>query len=101
MLQAVVDHNGLASVFGDRVLSVHEAGIFKPAPQVYRIASARLGVAPERIGFVSSNGWDAAGAKTFGFRAFWVNRGKAPLERLGSPPDAIVTGLDGVASLLT
>jgi 2-haloacid dehalogenase len=100
MLQAVVDHNGLTAVFGARVLSVHEAGIFKPAPQVYRIASDRLGVAPQRIGFVSSNGWDAAGAKAFGFRAFWVNRAMAPAERLGSPPDAVVSGLDGIAALL-
>ena len=100
MLQAVVDHNGLSAVFGPRVLSVHESGIFKPAPQVYRIASARLGVAPERIGFVSSNGWDAAGAKAFGFRAFWVNRSGAPVERLGAPPDAVVSGLDQIAAML-
>jgi 2-haloacid dehalogenase len=100
MLRAVVEHNGLTPVFGARVLSVHEAGIFKPAPQVYRIASARLGVAPERIGFVSSNGWDAAGAKAFGLRAIWVNRARSPIERLGSPPDYIVADLGEIDSRL-
>ena len=42
------------------------------------------------MGFVSSNGWDAAGAKTFGFRVFWVNRAGAPVERLGVRPDETV-----------
>jgi 2-haloacid dehalogenase len=52
------------------------------------------------VGFVSSNGWDAAGAKAFGFRAFWVNRGKAPVERLGVRPDAILADLAGLAPAL-
>jgi 2-haloacid dehalogenase len=51
-------------------------------------------------GFVSSNGWDAAGAKAFGFHAFWINRANAPVERLGFPPDAILTDLAELASLL-
>lgn len=100
MLQAVVDHNGLGAVFADRVLSVHEAGIFKPHPSVYALVVKRLGIAADRIGFVSSNGWDAAGAKAFGFRAYWVNRGGAPVERLGAPPDAIVKDLRGIAAVL-
>lgn len=100
MLQAVVDHNGLRDVFAQRVLSVHEQGIFKPHPSVYALVAKRLGVAADRIGFVSSNGWDAAGAKAFGFRAFWVNRAGAPVERLGAPPDAIVKDVGGIAAVL-
>ncbi|MGE0355775.1 MAG: haloacid dehalogenase type II [Burkholderiales bacterium] len=100
MLDAVVDHNELRAFFGERVLSVHEAGVFKPDPRVYAIATASLELPAAAVGFVSSNGWDAAGAKSFGFRACWVNRGKAPVERLGSPPDAVVADLAGVAALL-
>jgi 2-haloacid dehalogenase len=100
MLQAVVDHNGLGATFADRVLSVHEAGIFKPHPSAYALVVKRLGIAAGRIAFVSSNGWDAAGAKAFGFRACWVNRGGAPEEKLGAPPDAIVKDLGEIAAVL-
>jgi 2-haloacid dehalogenase len=100
MLDAVVDHNELRVHFGDRVFSVHEAGVFKPDPRVYALACAGLELPAGAIGFVSSNGWDAAGARSFGFTAYWVNRGKAPVERLGSPPDAAVDDLAGLARLL-
>ena len=100
MLDAVVDHNGLRDRFRGGVLSVHGAGIFKPAPEAYRIAEDRLGVPRSMMGFVSSNGWDAAGAKAFGFRVFWVNRGAAPVERLGVRPDEIVSDLAAVARLV-
>jgi 2-haloacid dehalogenase len=100
MLDAVVDHNELRVFFGERVFSVHEAAVFKPDPRVYAIAAAQLALPAEAVGFVSSNGWDAAGAKSFGFAAFWVNRGKAPVERLGSPPDAVVNDLAALADRL-
>ncbi len=99
MLQAVVDYNGLGGRFRGGVLSVHPARIFKPAPQVYAIAEERLGLPRTVMGFVSSNGWDAAGAKSFGLRAFWVNRAGAPVERLGVRPDEIVADLAGIARL--
>lgn len=93
MLEAVVDHNGLRGRFRGGILSVHAARRFKPDPAVYRIAEEALGVPRALVGFVSSNGWDAAGAKSFGFRAFWINRGGAPVERLGVRPDAILGDL--------
>ena len=73
---------------------------FKPDASVYRLAEEALGVTRSMMGFVSSNGWDAAGAKSFGFRAFWVNRAAAPVERLGVRPDAIVANLAELAALL-
>jgi len=100
MLNAVVEHNGLADRFRGGVLSVHSAKRFKPEPAVYRIAEEALGVTRSMMGFVSSNGWDAAGAKSFGFRAFWVNRAGAPVERLGVRPDAIVANLAELADLV-
>lgn len=100
MLDAVVDHNGLRARFRGGVLSVHPAKRFKPDPAVYRLAEEQLGVTRSLIGFVSSNGWDAAGAKSFGLRVFWVNRAGAPVERLGVRPDAVVRDLGQLAEHL-
>ena len=101
MLEAVVDHNGLRDRFRGGVLSVHPARTFKPSPAVYALAEERLGLPRTMMGFVSSNCWDAAGAKSFGFRVFWVNRGRAPVERLGVRPDETVRDLAGLVELLT
>ncbi|HEX9491396.1 MAG TPA: HAD-IA family hydrolase, partial [Stellaceae bacterium] len=84
----------------DHVLSVEEAGIYKPHPRVYELAVRRLGVAAEHICFVSSNGWDAAGAAQFGFKAVWANRAGAPRERLPGEPAAELSGLDRLPALL-
>jgi 2-haloacid dehalogenase len=100
MLNAVVEHNGLSGMFRGGVLSVHTVKQFKPEPSVYRIVEEQLGVPRALVAFVSSNGWDAAGAKSFGFRVFWVNRGGAPVERLGVRPDAIVKNLAEIPALL-
>jgi 2-haloacid dehalogenase len=93
MLNAVVENAGLRERFRGGVLSVHPAGTFKPSPKVYALAEEALGVPRPMMGFVSSNGWDAAGAKAFGFRVFWINRSGAPVERLGARPDAVVSNL--------
>lgn len=94
MIEPLVKHSGLKF---DAVLSVDELKIFKPAPEVYQLAVDRLGVPKESLGFVSSNCWDALGAKSFGFRVFWINRLKAPVDRLGFQPDAIVSSLHEIA----
>jgi len=100
MLNAVVEHNGLSGLFRGGVLSVHTVKEFKPVPAVYRIVEEQLGVPRALVGFVSSNGWDAAGAKSFGFRVFWVNRAGAPVERLGVRPDEIVKSLSEIVELV-
>lgn len=100
MLDAVVDYNRVREHFRGGVLSVHSAGTFKPHPSVYLLAEEKLGVPRSLMGFVSSNGWDAAGARAFGFRAFWVNRAGAPMERLGVEPEAVVTDLGQLAAML-
>jgi 2-haloacid dehalogenase len=97
MLEPLVRHSRLEL---DAVLSVDEAKIFKPAPEVYELAVRRLKVPKERIGFVSSNCWDALGAKSFGFTVFWINRGNAPLDRLGFRPDRIISTLDELSEVL-
>jgi len=92
MLEPLAAATGLSRHL-EAILSVDAAGIYKPSPRVYQLAVDHLGLAPSRIGFVSSNGWDATGAKAFGFTAIWVNRAGAPIERHGSQPDAILRSL--------
>ncbi len=100
MLQPLVRASGLADVL-DAVLSVDELKLFKPDPRVYQLAVDRLGVPKEAIGFVSSNCWDACGAKSFGFRTYWINRAGAPLDALDAVPDRIIANLSELAPLLT
>jgi 2-haloacid dehalogenase len=97
MIDPLVAHSGCAF---EAVLSVHECGIFKPAPEVYAFAAKRLGVAAREVGFISSNGWDALGAKSFGFRVWWINRAGAPLDRLDFQPDGILGGLGELPAAL-
>jgi 2-haloacid dehalogenase len=95
MLAALLDQSGLDDVI-DSVLSVDAAGIYKPHPSVYRLAVDHLGVEPAAIVFVSANGWDAAGAKAFGFTTCWINRAKLPIERHAPAPDHVVDSLSGL-----
>jgi 2-haloacid dehalogenase len=92
MLELLVASTGIAPHL-DGILSVDAAGIYKPSPRVYQLTVDHLKLSPARIGFVSSNGWDAVGAKAFGLTAFWVSRAGAPLERHGPKPDAIIASL--------
>jgi len=84
----------------DRILSVEEVRVYKPDPAVYRMACDRLGVWPAEIAFVSSNGWDAWGAKAFGLQVAWCNRAGLPRERLPDPPDAEIRSLTELPGLL-
>jgi 2-haloacid dehalogenase len=99
MLRGVVAESGLASLIPE-VLSVDEVAIYKPAPAVYRLALDRLGVPAGAVGFASSNCWDAAGAKSFGFRTYWVNRAGAPLDGLGQAPDHELRSLAALPALV-
>ncbi len=92
MLAAALSHSGLSDRF-EYVLSADSVRVFKPDPRVYQLAVDALSIPPRDILFVSSNGWDAAGAKAFGFQVAWVNRSGAPADRLGFSPDVIVNDL--------
>jgi len=90
MIDPLVAQSGLSF---DAVLSVDALRVYKPSPEVYQLAVDRLGVAASQVGFVSSNCWDALGAKSFGFEVNWINRAGAPVDRLGFKPDRILKGL--------
>ncbi|MBU6492165.1 MAG: haloacid dehalogenase type II [Burkholderiales bacterium] len=85
MLEAAVHSAGMEGLFS-HVLSVDPIRKFKPDPQVYQLACDALGSPASRIIFVSSNGWDVSGAGWFGFRTFWVNRRRDPIEQLSNTP---------------
>lgn len=99
MLESGVAAAGLTDRL-DAVLSVESAGRFKPDPSVYALAVDRFAVAPAEICFVSGNGWDVAGAASFGFKVAWVNRAGAPQERLPTGPDAVLASLGDLPGLL-
>lgn len=99
MLKSAVDHATIVTLL-DQVLSVESVGIFKPAPEVYQLAIDRLGVAREKICYVSSNGWDACSAAAFGFQVVWCNRAELPAERLPGAPKAVVRSLDALPALI-
>lgn len=97
MIEPLVAHSALRF---DAVLSVDAVKMFKPVPEVYQLAIDRLGVRKEHIGFVSSNCWDALGAKSFGFNVYWINRAGAPVDRLGFQPDALLGSLGDLPEIL-
>lgn len=98
MLQGAVQSANLAEVLDD-VLSVESVGVFKPAPQVYDMVLQRFGVAKHHVLFVSSNGWDAAAAASYGFVTAWVNRAGLPIDRLPGQPNHVLQDLTDIPTL--
>jgi 2-haloacid dehalogenase len=98
MIDDAVASAGLTGLF-DALITVHEAGIFKPDRRVYALASKRFGVQPGQISFQSSNRWDVAGSKAFGFYSVWINRAGAPDEYPDMPADQAVRDLRPVVAL--
>jgi 2-haloacid dehalogenase len=89
---AALERAGVRELLDD-VLSVEAVRCYKPDPRVYALAIVRFGCTPGEIAFVSSNGWDAAGAASFGFRVAWCNRAGAAPERLSPGPEATLADL--------
>ena len=99
MLKQVVKNAGLEEAFS-HVISVDEAKTYKPSPAAYQLAVKKMRSEPGSVGFVSSNFFDVAGAKAFGFRSYWVNRSAIPAEELGVRPDATLKSLKDLVALL-
>jgi 2-haloacid dehalogenase len=73
MLNALVRNTGLDRVL-DATISIDSKRIFKPSPDAYALIEETLHVAPTDVLFVSSNPWDACGAKAFGLKVAWIER---------------------------
>lgn len=104
MLDVAVKSAGLAPWL-DHVISVEPVRCFKPDPRVYALGldtlrQDRPGLQARQVLFVSSNGWDAAGATWYGYTTFWLNRSAAPREELGVTPTYEGRSLRDVLALL-
>jgi 2-haloacid dehalogenase len=95
MLEANARNAGLTPFF-DALVSTDANHSFKPEPRAYHLGMERLHLRKQEIVFAAFGGWDAAGAKAFGYPTVWVNRFDQPLEELGVQPDTIVPDMKGL-----
>ncbi|ASK61496.1 haloacid dehalogenase, type II [Virgibacillus phasianinus] len=95
MLDPLIEQSNLQNRF-HHVISVDEVKTFKPSPRSYDYAAKKLGVKPEEVLFMSSNGWDICGAKNYGFHTAWINRQHLPMEGLNLYPDKVYSNLTGI-----
>lgn len=98
MLSSAVASAGIGGLLDD-VLSVEAIRVYKPDARVYAMVGERFGTSPQDVMFVSSNGWDAAGAAAFGFRTVWVNRRGEPVDRLPARPEHVLSDLTRLPTL--
>jgi 2-haloacid dehalogenase len=64
---------GVRDAFG-RLLSVEDAGTWKPASAAYAYAATQCDVAPEDMMLIAVHPWDIDGAHRAGLRTAWINR---------------------------
>jgi 2-haloacid dehalogenase len=86
MLEAGLAQANLTELF-EHVLTTDQIKTYKPAPSAYQLVIDAFALPREQILFVPFAGWDAAGAKWFGYPTFWVNRLGSPSEELGVEAD--------------
>ncbi len=99
MLRANADHAALTPLF-DAFVSTDANHTYKPDPRAYRLGMERLALAKQDIVFAAFGGWDAAGARAFGYPTVWVNRFNQPVEELGVRPDRTVRDLAGLLDFM-
>jgi 2-haloacid dehalogenase len=100
MLEPLIENAGLSASF-DALISTDAARSFKPDPRAYALGVSALGLAREQIAFAAFGGWDAAGARWFGFPTFWVNRLGLPNEALPPAYDATGPSLAELAAFVS
>jgi 2-haloacid dehalogenase len=95
MLRSNAERAGLLPLF-DALVSTDENHTYKPDPRAYQLGVDRLVLPKERIVFAAFGGWDAAGARSYGYPTVWVNRFRQAGEELGIRPDRVVSDLGGL-----
>jgi 2-haloacid dehalogenase len=98
MLEAARPHLGVEF---DRIISVEEAGSFKPHVATYRTAAELLGAPPDAILFVANHAFDCVGAKAYGMRTCFVDRRNRPFGDWPYQPDLVVGDFAELADTLT
>lgn len=99
ILDAGIKNSGFDGVF-EHVLSTDKIKTYKPDPRTYQMAIDAFKLKREEILFVPFAGWDEAGAKSFGYPTFWINRLNLPVEKLGVVPDASGQNLTDLLSFV-
>jgi len=97
MLEAAQAHHGIAF---DRVISVAEAGAFKPHVATYRKAAELMGVAMDEVLFVANHAFDCVGAKSAGMRSAFIDRRGRPFGITPHGPDIVVRSMTDLADLI-
>jgi len=97
MLKAAGPHIGFPF---DHVISVEEAGYFKPHWKTYASDEEILGEARDRTLFVANHAFDCIGAKSYGMRAAFIDRRKRPFGATPHQPDLIVADFAELAAAL-
>ena len=97
MLAAGAAHHGIAF---DRLISVAEAGAFKPHHATYRTAARLLDLPPDAILFVANHAFDCIGAKAAGMRTAFIDRRSRPFGATPHQPDLIVPSMTELATLI-
>ena len=84
----------------DKIISIDGIEIYKPDPKVYQMVIDQFNCKIEEVLFISSNGWDIAGASKFGFTTLWINRNLIPKDRLTFMPNKITNNLSTIPNIL-
>jgi 2-haloacid dehalogenase len=100
MLRANADGAGLTEFF-DELLSTETNGVYKPDPRAYELGLERLKLKKDEVVFAAFGGWDAYGAKNFGYTTYWVNRFDLPAEKLGLEADRTSSDLHGLLDFVS
>lgn len=99
MLAGAVESAGLGEFISVN-LTVESVEIFKPSAKVYDLVETHFVCSRNEVLFVSSNGWDAAGAAGYGFQTAWVNRANEPMDRLYAKPHHVLSDLTTIPDLI-
>jgi len=97
MLAAAKPHIGFPF---DHVISVQEAGYFKPHWKTYARAEEIIGEDRSSCLFVANHAFDCIGAKAYGMRTAFIDRRKRPFGETPHQPDVIVADFAELAALL-
>lgn len=92
MLSSCIERSRLNGMF-EHLLSTDRVREFKPGPRAYQMGVDAFRINREEMLFVAFGGWDAIGAKSFGYPTYWANRMMAPAEPLGTNPDYVSASL--------
>lgn len=84
----------------DLVISVAEAGSFKPHVATYTKAAELAGVAMGEVLFVANHAFDCIGAKAAGMRTAFIDRRSRPFGETPYQPDILARSMTELADAM-